>query len=163
MGTIHGITDCNHYLMKICSTCGNEIDRQMSECPYCLTPQEVEKSSPHTRPHRVREIVLKEGQPTVEEAIARLKDEVASAKNASVSVLKVVHGYGSSGKGGAIKTAVLKRLRAWQTKGEISSYMTGEQHFDRGARHNYLLRRYPELKSTWKSDRGNPGITFIEL
>jgi hypothetical protein len=107
--------------------------------------------------------VIKEGQPTVEEAIERLKREVVSARQGKIEVLKIVHGYGSSGVGGAIKKAVLSRLASWKAKGEIRNYLTGEQHFERGATHNYLLRKFPELKETWKSDRGNPGITFIEL
>ncbi len=107
--------------------------------------------------------MIKDGQPTVEEAIERLKLAVVSARQDKIEVLKVVHGYGSSGVGGAIKKAVLSRLASWKKKGEIRNYLTGEQHFEHGARHNYLLRRYPQLNETCKSDRGNPGITFIEL
>ena len=27
----------------------------------------------------------------------------------------------------------------------------------------YCLKKYPELAENWKQDRGNPGITFVEL
>jgi hypothetical protein len=149
--------------MKYCDTCGNEIEDKARICPYCLSEQQLVDRDPGPAKPRIRKSVIKEGQPTVAEAIERLKSEVASARTEKIHVLKIVQGYGSSGKGGAIKNAVLSRLASWHQKGEIRNYLTGEQHFDQGARHNYLLRKYPELKETWISDRGNPGITFIEL
>ena len=111
----------------------------------------------------MKKILLKEGQPTVTEAIEKLRVEITNGSKSGISVLKVVHGYGSSGVGGAIKQAVLPKLRRWKDNAIIKNYMTGEEHFEYGARHNYLLKKYPELSDTWHSDRGNPGITFIEL
>ena len=151
-------------MTKPCNTCGNEIESSARVCQFCGSLQEESQLVSRKRTEkRVKKIVVKEGQPTVEEAVNRLKEEMISARQTKICVLKVVHGYGSSGKGGAIKKAVVSHIRQWKADGLIRNYMTGEQYFERGARHNYLLRRYPELKETWISDRGNPGITFIEL
>lgn len=148
----------------ICSTCGNEIAPSMSICPYCDTPQEKSRALKEKKPVvRVQTVVLKDGNPTVQEALSRLDDELVSARRAKVRVVRLIHGYGSSGVGGAIRTAVLSRLKALKGQGIVKLYLTGEAHFEYGARQNPLLRKYPELQQDWIKDRGNRGITLVEL
>ncbi len=52
----------------------------------------------------IREINLEWDYPTADEALRRLKGELQAAKAMRAPVLKVIHGYGSSGKGGRIRT-----------------------------------------------------------
>ena len=89
--------------------------------------------------------------------------ELMAARKQKIKVIKIIHGYGSTGTGGAIKIALLNRLIVLKDELLIKTFITGEQHNEFAGGRNYLLNKYPELKSTWVEDRGNPGITFIEL
>ena len=147
-------------MMHHCHVCGNEINEKVATCPYCDAPQQAPDPAPPKRPE-VRTLLLKEGQPTVEEAMDTLQTAVSKSRKTSIKVLRVIHGYGSSGEGGAIKAALIRKVKTWKEQGIISNYMTGEQYFEYGAKHNPLLKKYPELQETWNQDRGNKGITLI--
>ena len=54
---------------------------------------------------------LKGDRPTVEEARQRLREVIDAALVSGIEILKIVHGYGSSGTGGAIRDAVRASLR----------------------------------------------------
>ena len=130
-------------------------------CPYCehaLAKVSAPKRGPK---RRVDELLIKDGLPTVNEAINILHREIKNAKGNKIEVLKIIHGYGSSGKGGAIKVAVIHELSRMVDEHMIKRFITGEQHFEYAGKRNPLLSSYPELKESWVSDRGNPGITFV--
>ena len=48
--------------------------------------------------------------PTVAQALQHLDRELARARQAGCGVVKLVHGYGSTGAGGEIRVAVQRRL-----------------------------------------------------
>ena len=48
--------------------------------------------------------------PQVHEALQRMERELALARQEKTKLLKLIHGYGSSGPGGDIRIAVQKRL-----------------------------------------------------
>ena len=48
--------------------------------------------------------------PSVQEALQRLEREIALARQQKHSLVKVIHGYGSTGAGGDIRIAVQRRL-----------------------------------------------------
>ena len=50
-----------------------------------------------------------------------------------IKVVRIIHGYGYSGVGGAIKTATLKTLGRLKSRGELRNFLTGEAHFEFGA------------------------------
>lgn len=52
-----------------------------------------------------RELNLELGRPTADEALRRLEAELEAARHMNTPLLKLIHGYGSSGKGGRIRTA----------------------------------------------------------
>ena len=47
---------------------------------------------------------IKKNMPLVSQAMTQLGNEIWLAKYARCHALKVIHGYGSTGQGGAIKT-----------------------------------------------------------
>jgi hypothetical protein len=49
--------------------------------------------------------------PTVAEALQQLERELSHARQTGGGVLKLIHGYGSSGAGGEIRIAAQKRLK----------------------------------------------------
>lgn len=54
---------------------------------------------------------LESGHPDLETARRRLLAEIESARRQGVRVLKVIHGWGSSGAGGALCVGIRKSLR----------------------------------------------------
>ena len=53
-------------------------------------------------------INIEAGMPTVEEARERLKTALLKAKKENKKLVKVIHGYGSTGKGDKLKTELRK-------------------------------------------------------
>ena len=105
-----------------------------------------------------RELNLELGRPTADEALRRLEAELEAARHMNTPLLKLIHGYGSSGKGGRIRTASRKYLLAQQEKGRIAAVVPGERFTTRRA-----LQQYPHLRQDRDLERENMGVTFIFL
>ena len=112
---------------------------------------------------RVAEVRIKEGMPTVEEARRRLASELDAARRRGLRVLKLIHGYGSSGVGGKLRRALRVTLADLQASGRIGRTVAGEEWsiFDATAR--ALLDAYPELRQDADLERANRGITLVEI
>jgi hypothetical protein len=148
--------------MKPCSVCGNDIPASMTVCPFCESPQPG-GAAPRGRAGPVVTVNLEKGQPTVERALSTLDMRVGEAKVRGTRVLRVVHGWGSSGAGGAIKQAVGRHVRELERQGAVRAHVPGEHYPDQSTAGRNLLSRYPALERTLKADRANPGITFLEM
>jgi hypothetical protein len=111
----------------------------------------------------VKTVILKEGMPSVEQARARLHSEVQAARQSGVPVLKLVHGYGSSGIGGDLRIALQSTLRQMVAAREIRECIYGENWRTSDERTWKLLKQMPELKSDADLGRGNKGITIVLL
>lgn len=59
----------------------------------------------------MKELNLEQGMPTVDTALRWLEAELHAARKMGRPGLKLIHGYGSSGTGGKIRTACRKYLR----------------------------------------------------
>ena len=108
-----------------------------------------------------RELNLELGRPTADEALRRLTFEVHHSKSLGYTAMKLIHGYGSSGKGGRIRTASRKYLLAQQEKGRIAAVVPGERFtiFDETTRR--ALQQYPHLRQDRDLERENMGVTFV--
>jgi hypothetical protein len=106
---------------------------------------------------------LKSDMPQVPEALQRLDRELALARNEKAKLLKLIHGYGSTGAGGDIRIAVQKRLLEMTQNGQIRGCIYGENWStsDEGAWK--LLQSHAELKSDADLGRRNRGITIVLL
>ena len=111
----------------------------------------------------IRTILLKEGMPSVEQARARLQSELTTARQSGIKILKVIHGYGSSGVGGDLRIALQSTLRQMAQKHEIGDCIYGENWRTSDERAWELLKRMPELKSDSDLGKGNKGITLVVL
>lgn len=76
-------------------------------------------------------------------------------------MLKVIHGYGSSGVGGRLKKGILEYLAVKKKEGLIKDFVTGENWniFNQVARD--ILEQYSELKNDRDLGNCNPGVTII--
>ena len=71
-------------------------------------------------------INIEQGHPTVQQAMVKLQNGIYRARASGQPFAKIVHGYGSSGTGGAIKQAIGLELRKYVARGMIKSYCPGE-------------------------------------
>lgn len=110
---------------------------------------------------RVKVVIIKSGMPTVDEARSRLADAIASAKSEGCRVLKLVHGYGASGEGGALKSAIRSSLRKRRKEGTIRSFIAGEEFETFSAETLEALHEYPELRDDSDFSKSNEGITMV--
>jgi len=101
--------------------------------------------------------------PTVQEALQRLKRELALARQEKAALLKIVHGYGSSGVGGDIRIAVQRRLHELAHDGEIRICIFGENWSKSDEATWRLLQAKPDLKTDPDLGRRNQGITIVVL
>jgi hypothetical protein len=99
--------------------------------------------------------------PSVLEALSRLERELGVARQQRVPVLKIVHGYGSSGMGGDIRIAVQKRLFELAQGGQIRGCIFGEDWAKSNEAAWRLLQAHPDLKGDADLGRGNPGISVV--
>jgi hypothetical protein len=101
--------------------------------------------------------------PAVQEALQRLEREIALARQQRHSLLKVIHGYGSTGAGGDIRIAVQRRLHDLAEAGQIRDCIFGENWSKSDDAAWRLLQAQSELKSDSDLGRRNPGITIVLL
>jgi hypothetical protein len=99
--------------------------------------------------------------PSVPEALQRLDREISGARQQQQFLLKVIHGYGSTGVGGDIRVAVQRRLRELAQAGEIRGCIFGENWSKTDEVAWRILRDRPELKKDADLGRRNSGITVI--
>jgi hypothetical protein len=111
----------------------------------------------------IKTVILKEGMPSVEQARARLRGEIQTAQQSGVKVLKLVHGYGSSGVGGDLRIALQATLRQMVTAREIRECIYGENWRKSNECTWTLLKQMPELKGDSDLGKGNKGITIVFL
>ena len=99
--------------------------------------------------------------PEVPEALQRLDRELALAHQSRVTLLKLIHGYGSTGAGGDICIAVQKRLVEMVRSGQIRGCIFGENWSKSEEATWKLLQSNNELKTDPDLGRGNRGITIV--
>ena len=89
----------------------------------------------------------------------QLEREIAVARQQKHSLLKLIHGYGSTGAGGDIRIAVQRRLHDMAEASQIRSCIFGEDWSKTDDATWRLLKMCSELKSD--CDLGNQSITVV--
>ena len=80
-----------------------------------------------------------------------------------VTAIKIIHGFGSSGKGGSIRTEARKYLDRQKARGQIKYFIIGEDFsiFDETTRNAFKI--CDELRRDRDLERHNNGITIVIL
>jgi len=146
--------------MSECQVCGNELDPGAVVCPYCESRQKKNSTSA-TNSYRHKTINLEIGRPFVDAALAKLLHNIETASEEGVRIFTVIHGYGSSGKGGRIRIECRKTLDHLVREKIIKSYITGEEFTHRHGPAKEALRRFPGLTKNVHLNKRNPGITIV--
>lgn len=110
---------------------------------------------------RLKEINLENGMPTSADALALLKSSIDYAKSGNVGCLYVIHGYGSSGRGGVIRDKVRQWLNAQVKNNKVKCVINGEDFNVCNLKALELKNKYKELESLFKVC--NHGVTIVEL
>jgi len=111
----------------------------------------------------LREVNIKSDMPTVDDAIKRITYNIKNTAAMGVTAIKFIHGYGASGKGGAIRVEARRYLDRQIARGQIKYYIKGEDFsiFDETTRKAFAvcdgLRRDSDL------ERHNNGVTIVVL
>lgn len=109
------------------------------------------------------EVNIKAGMPSLHVARERLIARIADAQRNGTDVLKVIHGYGSSGVGGKLRVALRTMLERLAAEGSVRRIVRGENWdiFDRTTQG--LLADYAELSGDEDLGQHNAGITIVEV
>lgn len=111
----------------------------------------------------IRVVDLEQGLPSTDEAKQRLAGTIQTARRDGVRVLKLIHGYGSTGSGGRLRFGIRAALRIARQRGDIKLFVTGEDWRISDELAWKVLSICPELKKDSDLGRHNPGITFVLL
>lgn len=111
----------------------------------------------------IKIVNLEDGFPTVERARALLNGELSAARASGVKILKIIHGYGSSGVGGDLRIGLQATLRQMVDRREIHACIYGENWRKADENAWALLKQLPELKEDRDLGRANRGITLVVL
>jgi len=103
------------------------------------------------------------GLPTLDEARRLVIEEIKQAKRSGARVLKIIHGYGSSGKGGALCVGLRKSFGLRKKEGIIKDFIAGEDFTIFNDTVLVLLEAVPELRGDPDLGATNEGVTILWL
>jgi hypothetical protein len=118
---------------------------------------------PAARAMNLRTINVEADLPSLEEARRRVIDEIRSAKRRGIRVLKVIHGWGSSGKGGTLCHGLRKSFTLRKKEGVIRDFVPGEKFSIFDDTTLAMLEAVPELRGDRDLNLTNEGVTLVWL
>ena len=107
------------------------------------------------------ELNIKAGMPVVSDALDYLKKSLDLLRKDKCKCVLIIHGYGSTGKGGAICEKARQWLKAQERNGRIKTVIFGEDFSLFNFKALELKNRFQELKPLL--DVCNHGVTVVEL
>lgn len=75
----------------------------------------------------LKEVNIKYDMPASELAVRRTTYAIENGRALGASAVKIIHGYGSSGRGGKIRLEVRAYLERQKQRGKIRDYIPGER------------------------------------
>lgn len=98
---------------------------------------------------------------SVEDVEAHMEIIIESARANGIHAIKLIHGYGSHGKGGVISVELKRLLPIFLKRRMISEYLLGHEWDISNAKCQKFLTAHPDAASDIDLLRRNPGITII--
>jgi hypothetical protein len=111
----------------------------------------------------IRVVNVKADLPTLEEARRVVIEEIKRAKRDGVRVLKVIHGYGSTGKGGKLCVGLRKSFGLRKKEGVIKDFVPGEDFSIFNDTTLNLLEAAPGLRGDPDLNATNEGVSVLWL
>jgi len=114
-------------------------------------------------PLKIKIVNLEENRPSVEQMRVHLDRVLVAARYDGTTILKLIHGYGSSGIGGKLRVAVRASLSRYKKAAMIRDFITGEDFRISSEATWALVKSMPEMKQDRDLGRENKGITLVLL
>ena len=111
----------------------------------------------------VQFIDLKKENATVDYALALVEIAIEGGKLEGQTVIKVLHGYGSHGRGGVILIELRKQLERWKRSKFIKDYFGGDRWNIFDPLTMEILQKDKTIYGDEDMGRANPGITIIYI
>ncbi len=106
-------------------------------------------------------INLENGMPNTVDAMNTLNNRIYAVRASGARFVKIIHGYGSTGRGGAIRKACRQKLLEYRRKHIIKDLCAGEKLGPFEEEGRQFAARYPEIRSDIDWGRHNDGITIV--
>ncbi|MDR2908734.1 MAG: Smr/MutS family protein [Oscillospiraceae bacterium] len=106
---------------------------------------------------------LEEKMPSVAQARIMLDQALRAGRQKGCKAVKLIHGYGSSGKGGAIRRDAHAALAAQKKAGKIKAYVPGEEFSPFYSNARAAVEGCPALSRDRDYTAANQGITIVLL
>ena len=106
-------------------------------------------------------IDIKSNKQTVSEAIAQFEMELKTYQFGGFKVLKVIHGYGSHGVGGAIKQAFLKKCAELKSRKIIEDYTCCDKWTEKNIVRKIATNYCPDLLADAELKYINSGCSIL--
>jgi len=101
--------------------------------------------------------------PSLDDARRDVIAEIRRAKRDGVRVLKIIHGYGSTGKGGKLCTGLRKSFQLRRQEQVIKDFVFGERFSIFNATVHAMFDACPALRGDPDLEATNEGITLLWL
>ena len=101
--------------------------------------------------------------PLVEEALDRMNIGLQEMRVSRVKAVKLIHGYGSTGRGGKILVGVRDELAAMKRRKQIKDYIPGEDFGPTDPATRKLADQNTAVTRDPDYGRMNHGITVVVL
>jgi len=111
----------------------------------------------------LRTFNVEAGLPTLEEARRLVIAEIKLAKRCRARVLKIIHGYGSTGTGGKLCIGLRKSFGLRKKEGAIRDFVAGEDFSIFNETVLQMLEAVPELRGDPDLNATNEGVTILWL
>ncbi len=99
--------------------------------------------------------------PTVYQAEILVKNNIETYRKKGIKVFKIIHGYGSTGKGGGLRTGIRAYLSQLKKANIIADFIAGEDW----SVFNETTRKVLDLDNSFRKDSDldnmNSGVTII--
>lgn len=109
---------------------------------------------------KVRYINLERGFPTVDLAVRDMVGQLGTYKRMGYRALVFIHGWGSSGSGGGIRSGVRSKLRERSLSGLVQDFCSGDKWKDRRLE---FIGYCSQLKQFDRDIAENKGVTVVLL
>lgn len=106
---------------------------------------------------------LKQNSPAVDEAIANFLIELDVCRLEGIKIIKIIHGYGSHGKGGEICRELRNICNILKKQKKIKDYMLGNDWTLANERCFNYITTLKDFCGDEDLNRSNPGITLVVL
>jgi len=147
--------------LAVCSDCGNPRNLLAPHCPFCGSLETMIDADSRWK---CQSINLESNMPLVDEALERFHDHLEKLRGKGLRACKVIHGHGSSGRGGNIRREFRRAMDYGRWGDAIIAVYCGEMLLPHLPDYQEMLNIYPGLKNAITKDmQGNPGITLLIL